>query len=221
MSKTNLEAQISTALGDTNATAAALTELLAECDAGIAQAEQKVARLRTDVFDPEKFPDPKVARAQLEDSEFEAGRLATLRPRLLAHLGATEQREAYEAWRAAHDQYKPVVDEAAERFACDYQTATQMIVTLYEDAARIDARSSEINGMAPPGSAERLRSVELLARNLAGFSTAAPSITANTVLPSWDHSDQNAWPIKQSIASALLPPAAYGFNDPYSGTNEW
>jgi hypothetical protein len=127
----------------------------------------------------------------MENAEFEAGRLATLRPRLFAHLGEM----AYERWRTAHDQYKPVVDEAAERLAHEYQSALHRLVSVFREAAVIDERSGEINAMAPAGTAERLRKVELLARNLADFGTATPSITKNVVLSDWDHSDRTAWPI--------------------------
>lgn len=224
MSKTSLEARISAAWANTNCSAATLAELLAETDIAIIEKEKNLAWLRTEVFDFSKYPDRKAARQQLEDAEFELGSLQTFRPKLAQHLAAAEAAEQHDAWISAFEEHKPRVDALAERFRAEYPAAVKTLVDLFTEMAALDARSSGIAGMAPAGEPRRTRGVEETARDLAngGFGGATPSIVRNVVLPSWEHSDETAWPIKPP------PPDASFYNlmngqrsHPTQFTAEW
>ena len=63
---------------------------------------------------------------------------------------------------------------------------------------RLSVRRSCINGSAPAGVALRLREVELVARNLKGFTRDEPSITNELKLPDWDQPRKLAWPRPQT-----------------------
>lgn len=79
---------------------------------------------------------------------------------------------------------------------------------LFQEAAAVDAASDAVNELARnlAGEPRRCRKVECLARNLADFNNASPSIVKNTVLPDWDHSDRTAWPVKLPLDPRLYAP---------------
>jgi hypothetical protein len=79
---TTLESRIATALAATDITSSDLSQLLIEADAAIAAADKTAEEERSKALDPALSPDPKVARAAMEDAAFTRDRLKTLLPRL-------------------------------------------------------------------------------------------------------------------------------------------
>ena len=101
-----------------------------------------------------------------------------------------------------------------------------MVAKLADILARIpaiDAEVSRINGSAPPGVSERLRTVEREARNADGFApsgsfsfTGLLSLAADLKLPKFEFEAdgdryQYSWPPSQpSLAAGLLVPGGLG-----------
>jgi hypothetical protein len=64
-----------------------------------------------------------------------------------------------------------------------YRSMQSKLVDVLTRSKACDAEVSRINGSAPAGVALRLREVELVARNLMGFTRDRPSITNEIRLP--------------------------------------
>jgi hypothetical protein len=65
----------------------------------------------------------------------------------------------------------------------------------------------------------RLREVELVARNLEGFTRDRPSITNELKLPDWDQPAKLAWPPPQTPLAVLAVQVAAAVDHP--GANWW
>jgi hypothetical protein len=89
----NLEQQIGAALDGAATPAAALAALIAECEAGIVEAEEDAKREEARTFDPALIPDPRQAKAAMEDALIRSGRLRTLLPRLIRKHAEVEAAE--------------------------------------------------------------------------------------------------------------------------------
>lgn len=219
--QTSLEAQIASAINNTNCNAATLAGLRKEAEVAISYAEKKLAELRVDVFDPQKYENPKEARAILEDTEFLLGRLQTLMPRLIQRLAVVEAAEQHDAWLVDYADLKRQRDEAADEFKEAY-SAGERIAKAAAACVALDEKLSQLHQRRQSNCPLHLDSAELVARGMTEFSADRPSLLKTLVLPSFSGGGgNNLWPPKSNIASALLPPAAYGFADPYSGTADW
>src|SRR5262245_20547779 len=93
-----LENRIVTAMAATDITSSDLSELLGETDAAIAAADKTAEEERSKALDPALSPDPKVARAAMEDAAFTRDRLKTLLPRLQTKHKEVADAEALTAW---------------------------------------------------------------------------------------------------------------------------
>ena len=204
--QTPLEQRISAMLANTNATAATLTALLAETDSAITAMEASVARLKFDAYDPQKHPDPQVARQQLEDSEFALGRLQTLRPRLQQRLQVVEAAEQHDQWLADYAALRIKRDEVAGELREAYPAA-EHIATVLAKSVALDAELSALHQSRPAGEPLHLDGAELVARDMTEFTRDKPSLVKTLVLPAWNGGG-NLWPIKQHI-----DPALYGIHD--------
>jgi hypothetical protein len=203
---TLLEQTIADALGNPNAALEDLVALIAECETGIERATAAAAEEKVKAMDPAMSPDPRAALDASQLAEFAAARLRTLLPRLHEALRQAQAREVYERWISSYQKLKPQLDEAAEEFAEEYPALVAKLVELFKKAAALDVQLSACNSIRPAGEPRHLRSVELTARDLADFSYAAPSILKLAVLPDFEHSDQNLWPLKApSMASVVMP----------------
>jgi hypothetical protein len=83
-----------------------------------------------------------------------------------------------------------------------------------------DVEVSRLNGSAPAGVALRLRAVELVARNLAGFTRDQPSITNELRLPDWDQPNKLARPPPQTPLAVLAVQGMAAAVD-HQGGNWW
>ena len=82
----NLERRIAAALADEAIASTAISELLEEMDTAIIAADESAEVERARAMDPALSPDPRKARAAMEDAQFAANRLRTLQPRLQKRL---------------------------------------------------------------------------------------------------------------------------------------
>ena len=185
-------------LANKQANATAVEALVQQIEVEIAHADNAAVQAKERAHDPAREPNAKLALEAMQLAEFSAARLRTLLPRLRNHLVYVIDAEARARFDTAFLKHKPVLDAAAEKFADRYQTLSAAMVDLFNEMAAVDAASDAVNELARDlaGEPRRCRKVELAARDLAGFSNATPSVVANTVLPSWEHSDQTAWPVK-------------------------
>jgi hypothetical protein len=163
---------------------------------------------------------PEVPFTNKKRAEVKAQRLRMSLSQLQQHLDAAYVLEQYQCWLNAHVEMKAVEDELSERFAREYVEHSTKLAALFRDVTAHDAAISEINQMAPAGEPRRLRPIELASRNLGGFSLATPSLMKTAIIPDFDQSDTNLWPIKQ-----LPDPNLYNMSNihrsPYEGTAEW
>ena len=111
-----------------------------------------------------------------------------------------------------------MVEQAAEKF-CRYPAFVGELLELLNLAAEVDREVGEVNGSAPDNEHRRLRSVELTARALHGFSVSQPSLTRDLRLPNWEESSIMAWPLPQRIDPVLLVPVQLA--DPRLCTDQW
>jgi hypothetical protein len=85
-----------------------------------------------------------------------------------------------------------------------YQAVQSKLVDVLTRIKTCDAKVGRINGSAPTGVALRLREVELVARNLDGFTRDRPSITNELKLWDWDQPNKLAWPPPQTPLGLMV-----------------
>ena len=81
MSKPSLEHRIASALASEDIKAVALADLIEETQTAIDAADKAAEAERTKALDPTLSPDPKAARAAMEDAAFTHDRLRPVLPR--------------------------------------------------------------------------------------------------------------------------------------------
>ncbi len=201
-----LEQKISAALVDADIASADLSALVSASEAAIVAAERMAAAAKQKALDPALSPDPKVARATMEDAQFAATRLRTLLPRLQQRLAEVAAAEELAQWEAERARVQAMVEAAAEKFAAQYPKLVAELVELFRLAEEVDEEVRRVNGSAPTGAHARLRGVELVARDLDGFSRDQPQITKTVRLPDWQRSSDDLWPPRQPIDPRLFAP---------------
>jgi predicted transcriptional regulator len=161
----SLEQRIAAALANQDIAAADLQALIAETNAAIAQATATAESERAKAYDPALSPDPKAARAAMEDAHFIVGRLQTLLPRLHAHHTRRQHQEKREQWRAEATTFERARDALAQEFAEVYPRAVGELVSLMARTAALEQDIERLNRAAPSGEG-RLVGVENTARGL-------------------------------------------------------
>jgi hypothetical protein len=218
MTTTSLDKRIAAALAS-DATSAEIAVLIPEVDAAVVAAVEAAERERIKSYDP-VIVDPQKARQSLADAEF-------VRDRLQAALAALQERRqellAQEYLKQWHREYAQVEAEShslAAELSEVYLVAQSQLVDVLTRKQACDAKVGRINGSAPPGVALRLREVELVARNLDGFTRDEPSITKELRLPDWDQSNKLAWPRPQTPLAVLAVQGVAAAVD-HPGDNWW
>ncbi len=200
----DLEKQISVALTNDKATPAVLADLLIELEDGIGAADVAAKAERDKALDPITSPDAKAARQAAEDAVFLVNRLSTLKPRLEVRLTEVLAQERLMQWRADYEQLKGKRDALAEEVR-EYPAIVAKLVDLFSRVAINDAEIGKLHRARPAGVSLHLRTAELEARGLDGFTRDTPSIIEEQLkLPDWQHSERMAWPPpKPSEAAAF------------------
>jgi hypothetical protein len=139
------------------------------------------------------------ARKQMDDAAFARDRLHAALPRLgerLKELRASE--ENARRW-AAYKKLEAERDEIVKELA-EYPALAQRIAAIVERLSANDIALDHLNAHALPSRAPKLRSAELVARNLSTFSpaqfVAIPRIGQETRLVrfEYDKADAYLWP---------------------------
>ena len=151
---TNLEQRIAAALADEATASTAISELLQETDAAIIAAETAAEEKRIKALDPALIPDPKAARAAMEDATFAANRLRTLQPRLQTHDERVARAERKSAWIEQYDAIKLEHDALVAELNETYDELVTKMVDLLSRLRAFDARAKTVMQSKPfPSSA--------------------------------------------------------------------
>jgi predicted transcriptional regulator len=212
-----LEQEIVAALADADINFTDLSALIERTEAAIAEADQAAETARGTALDPALSPDAKSAREAMVAAEFDRDRLHTLLPRLQERLLQVQAAEYAARWQADFEQVEGQRNELAQECAATYPRIVAQLVDLFERIEAADKEVSRINGSAPSGEHRRLRQVELVARDLKGFTRGEPSITNELSLPDWDQPTKLVWPPPQVPLAVQV--AASMIQRPHPGAN--
>ncbi len=212
-----LEKDIVAALGDENATAASLGELVSRTEAAITEADVAADAARVAFLDPIVEPDAHRAKAKVEATTFVAARLRTLLPRIQDRYREVEADEDRAEWEIDFRALAGERNELAKELKTTYPAAVATLVDLFARVADLDRRLSQLHQTRPSAAKGYLLSAELVARELTEFSRDEPSITRDLKLPDWSESNKLAWPPSAPTAGLVLATAvAPAFDRRYS-----
>lgn len=197
-----LDQRIGTALASDTVKSADIAALVGEVEQALADAQVAAAKIKADALDPLIMLDAAKARSAVEMSSFTVERLKAALPRLETKLAEAQAAESRARWQTDYETVEAKRDGAARRFMRTRELIEQL-AELFHDAAEVDREVSRINVSAPSG-APHLKTTELVARNLASFSSNDRSILAETTLHSW--SGKPAWPVRRPFdVSSIMP----------------
>jgi hypothetical protein len=189
----NLEARLVAALRG-HLSAGKLAALTDETEVAIRQAEASAQAERQRALDPLSSPDPRQARAAMEDAAFRSERLRSLLPRLQARYEQVAAAEERERWKAKYGTLKVRRDALSAELANVYPEVADKLADLFERIAVMDAEISSLHQARPASVPLHLASVELDARGLTSFTTANPSIARDLRLPAFANGRSALWP---------------------------
>src|SRR5262245_51539796 len=167
MSDATLEQRIAAALSDSDITAAALGKLIVETEAAITAADKDAEQARVRALDPALSPDPKVARAEMEDAAFTRDRLRTVLPRLEQRHAKVQRAEEKARWVADYDAVSARVEALAEELRDTYPPFAAKMTDILTRARALDAEVRRVRDGKPslecgePDDGRRLYEVEL------------------------------------------------------------
>jgi hypothetical protein len=216
-----LEQKVAAALSAADVKSSDLAHLIAETESAIGMADKAAEAERAKALDPALSPDPKAAREAMQDAEFSRDRLKTLLPRLQARHKQLQANKYEARWYAELEEVEAKRDALVEELRV-YPAMVAKLVNILTRIPAIDAEVSRINGSAPPGVSERLRTVEREARNADGFApsrsfsfTGLLSLAADLKLPKFEFEEdgnryQYLWPPPQpTLAETIVFPASW------------
>ena len=196
--KDDIESRITATLSDENIAANAVAELITETEDALAAADLAAEDARTSALDPALTPDPKKARAAMEDAEFIAQRLETLLPRLHDKHEDRCADEHAAVWCDEFARLEQERDALADDLRQVYTEAAQRIVDVLARIAPLDRQILEHGVRAPEGLHERLQSVELAARGIEAIGHNQYSVVRDLVLPDFDDPTRKLWPLVEA-----------------------
>lgn len=194
MTKSALEQSIMSALSDDKLSAAALTDLIADTESAITEAEARAKAEAEAAVDPMLSTDPRKARAASEDAAIMAGRLRTLLPRLEDRARSVSSEAERREWQSKYDLLEHERNNLAHELKATYPKVTAQLVNLLNRIAINDNALSALHQSRPNGSKGQLLGAELVARGLDEFSRDEPSINRELRLPDWQESNRLAFP---------------------------
>jgi hypothetical protein len=177
-----------------------LSELIAESDAAVAEADATAEREKIRALDPALSPDPRKARQAMEDATFAANRLRTLQPRLRQRLQHVAYAEAHARWLETYTAVKEKRDAAAEELKQLYPEVVGKLVELLTRIRSIDAEVRAVNERKPVGVGipwdgnSRLLPVEYEARGVDGFREPEHSLDRGVRLPHFEKPGERHFP---------------------------
>jgi len=189
----NLETRIVGALRG-GLTAAKLAALAEETEVAIRQADANAEAQREKALDPMSSPDPRQARAAMEDAAFRSERLRSLLPRLQARHEQVAAAEEREQWKRRYETLKVRRDALSAELVRVYPELADRLADLFGRLAAMDVEISNLHHSRPAGVPLHLANVELEARGLTSFTTVNPSIARDLRLPAWENGAAALWP---------------------------
>jgi len=211
----NLESRIVGALRG-GLSAAKLAALTDETEVAIRQAEANAEAQRQRSLDPLSSPDPRQARAAMEDAAFRSERLRSLLPRLQARYEQAAAAEEREQWKRRYETLKIRRDALSAELVRVYPEVADRLADLFGRLAAMDVEISNLHHSRPAGVPLHLANVELEARGLTSFTTANPSIARDLRLPAWENGAVAPWPppeVPLALAATAFVPAAHAGPD--------
>jgi hypothetical protein len=148
-----LENRIATALAATDITSSDLSQLLIEADAAIAAADKAAEEERSKALDPALSPDPKAARAAMEDAAFTRDRLKTLLPRLQTKHKEVADVEVLAAWRGEAAELQERRLALGTKFGKEYPDLMNPILNQLWAMRALDKEINELNRRRPASAA--------------------------------------------------------------------
>ena len=121
-------------------------------------------------------PDPKEARAAMEDALLCAGRLRTLLSRLQQKRATVEAAERLAAWEIEFGTVRDERNALADEVVSTYPKLATQLIELFTRITAFDAKLSKLHQSRPSNVSAHLASVEPEARSLTAFSRDRPSI---------------------------------------------
>jgi hypothetical protein len=211
------EQRVAAALTDDAITSAGLADLLDELEAAINQGTADIEAQRQTSLDPLLSPNATAARETVANTTFMNERLRSLLPRLERRYSEVRAAEESAVWNAEADRTEATVRELAAELKNTFPEAVAKLTDLLTRCAAADRAVAATNLAAPPTEHRRLRGPELVARELAGFSSGQPSLAKQLQLPNWQGSVL-LWPPPQTPISVLL---TAGMSAPAHRGGDW
>jgi hypothetical protein len=170
-------------------------------------------------YDP-TIVDAQKARQSRADAEFVRDGLLAALPALQLRLQELQAREYSVQWHHEYAQTEAECHVLATELREVYRSMQSKLVDVLTRSKACDAEVSRTNGSAPAGVSLRLREVELVARDLAGFTRGQPSTTDELRLPDWDQPAKLAWPPPRTPLAVLAVQGMAAAVD-HPGGNWW
>jgi hypothetical protein len=148
----------------------------------------------------------------MQAAEFARDRLRTVLPRLKERHRQIAAQEYLAEWRADFETLKEERDALAAELGEVYPRFESQLTRLFARIAANDERLSRLHQARPAGVALHLRSAELEARGLEGFTRSEPSIAERLKLPTFEPGERLAWPPQQP---ARIAPVVTGWGWPF------
>jgi hypothetical protein len=196
----NLDLRIAAAFATDGVKSGGVKALLAETEVAVAAAGEAAARARERALDPALTAKAVAeARRQMEDAIFGRERLQTAVSKLRERLKELVVQEEDQRRWITYNKVKVECEKLAAELKANYPRIENQLGELI---AKIEANDREIdylNSQALPKGAARLRSAELIAREIEAFrinQTDVVRITRELCLPQFRHDPHRpyAWP---------------------------
>jgi hypothetical protein len=202
-----LEQHIVAALDNPNASAAELSELVAQTELAIVAAEETATTARAKAADVLAAPTPRDAHDAMnaaDAAKLTKDRLNGALPKLRDKLTVALEAERHARWLAEYHKAETERDALAAEFAEVYPAIVGTLVDLFGRMQQCDRKCSEVDSQASNLNAEhrRLGKVELHARGLEAFSPYRLEIAQTVQLPDFIESNLRRWPPKQTSMAA-------------------